>query len=455
MASKQTLAKNDEPPKIESLFFDSRDGGYWYEIKNRFFKLGTKDVRMHLRTRGLRDDIFHKGLRELDFPLWDAQMNRVVDYAGALAGHRVGVSRNSSGSVILVTQEVSDLWQDFKGKPKAPKWFFQFVQELLPGDQWLYFCHWLKIALASLRNCDFRPGQVVVLAGPSECGKSLMQSIITEVLGGRQANPFPFMMGEKFNYELAGAEHWRIEDPASTTDIRARRYFGAKLKEATVNSEISINQKGKDALLLTIGRRVTISVNDEPENLSVIPPLDDSIKDKIFLFRCDRVEKSLAKFLDDRGELDRKKLWDTIAGEIKAVRGWLFNGLADLPLDLRNRRFGVKSWHHPELLAELANLSPESRLFSLLDAVLFENYNAKDIGFYEGKAIDIEKALRASQFAFEADKLLKYHGACGTYLSRLEKQQGERISRRLKDGYAVWRIQKPSITNNNEEENGN
>ena len=438
--------KSDPKPPAVDIYFDARDSGYWYQIKSRFLKLGAKDIRMHLRTLGLRDDNYFTGLREIDWPLYDAQMHRVVDYAGALAGHRVGVKKNSSGTVILVTQETADLWEDYKGKPKAPKWFKAFVQELLPDDQWLYFCHWLKIALVSLRRGDFSPGQVVVLAGASECGKSLLQSIITEILGGRQCNPFAFMMGEKFNYELAGAEHWRIEDPASTTDIRARRFFGAKLKEATVNSEISINQKGKDALLLTIGRRVTISVNDEPENLSVIPPLDDSIKDKIFLFKCCAVVDGLAKFKDDKGELDRKALWQCVCDEVKVMRHWLVNGLGELPKELRNVRFGVKAWHHPELLAELANLAPESRLLSLLDEVLFKELKPEDLQSYEGKAIDIEKQLRASDFSFEADKLLKYHGACGAYLARLEKQHPERISRRIKDGYAVWTIKKPLET---------
>src|SRR5690242_13074063 len=102
--------KNDAPPDIE-IFYDARDGGYWYRINGRYLKLGTKDIRMHLRTLGLRDDIYHKGLRELDYPLWDAQMRRIVDYAGPLAGHRVGLKHNSSGNIILVTQEVADIWE--------------------------------------------------------------------------------------------------------------------------------------------------------------------------------------------------------------------------------------------------------------------------------------------------------------------------------------------------------
>jgi len=443
------------PPKIP-VYFDARDSSYWFEIAKRFVKLGTRDLRLHLRAAGLRDDIYiqtGKGsLREIDFPMYDAQLNRIVDYAGALAGHRIGNHKNSSGNVFLVTQEAAGIWEDLPKRSAKPDFFFQFIEELLPGDQWLMFCHWLRVALVSFRAGDFKPGQVYVFAGPSECGKSLLQSIITEIFGGRQANPFAYMMGEKFNYELAGAEHWRIEDPASTTDIRARRFFGAKLKEATVNSEIAINQKGKDALLLAIARRVTISVNDEPENLSIMPPQDDSIRDKIILNKCARVEKSFDPFKDADGNLNRLALWKKVQSEIPLIRAWLVNRLPKLPPEMQNLRFGIKGWCHPDLDRELSSLSPETRLLSLLDSVLWVDQGDKDVTFFEGKAMDLEKQLNASEFGFEAQKLLRYNGACGTYLSRLEKQHPDRISKRLKDGHSLWKIKSPSKTIEQEKE---
>jgi hypothetical protein len=455
MAKKTDGNGKDKPPFVE-IYFDSRDGSYWFKVNGRYLKLGTRDLRMHLRaSHGLRDDIYTQtgngSLRETDFPLFDAQNNRVVDYAGALAGHRMGVHKNTSGNVFLVTQEPSGLWDNLPKKPKAPKFFKSFVEELLAGDQWLHFCHWLRFALASFRACDFKPGQVCVFAGPSQCGKSLLQFIITEVLGGRQANPFAYMMGEKFNYELGGAEHWCMEDPASTTDIRARRFFGAKLKELTVNSTIAINQKGKDALLLLIARRGTISVNDEPENLLVIPPLDDSIIDKINLYKCTPVVEALKPFLDDDGHLDRNALKKAIQDEIPQIRAWLLNGIGKLPADLRDVRFGIKSFQHAELVGQLQSLSPEARLLSLMDEVLFKAEDGEVVADFDGKAIEIEKALRDSKFVFEADKILRYNGACGAYLSRLAKQHPDRISTRLLHGSNVWTIKKP--TTKKEEQN--
>lgn len=441
MAKSNPQKAADQPPDVE-VFFDGRDSGYFYRIKNRFVKLAKRDLQLHLRTLGLRDDIFWQSLREIDYPLWKAQTDRLIDYAGPLAGHRVGVHKNSSGRTFLVTEEAGGVWNDLPKKSKRPKFVGDFLEELLPNDQWLSFCHWLRIALESLRAGDFRPGQVVCLAGPSDCGKSLLQSIVTEILGGRSANPFRYMMAEsQFNADLAWGEHWAIEDPGSTTDIRTRRQFGAKLKECTVNRDFSIHQKGKDALLLPVFRRVTISVNDEPENLAVIPPLDQSIVDKIFMFKCSRVVKAFEPFLSTAGTVDRKAVWAEVQGETHGIRAWLLAGLPKLPVALQSTRFGVKSWQHGELLDELCNLSPESRLLTLLDEALFNDPDM--VGAWSGKAIELEQELRKSEFSFEADKILKYHGACGTYLARLASQFPDRISKRVKDGYTVWSIKKP------------
>ena len=452
-SDKPKVPKPQEPPNVE-VFFDRRDESYWYRVQGIYLKLKTSNIRMHFRALGLREDKYVQtgqgSMREIDYPLWHAQMNRRIDYAGPLAGHRVGLIKNSSGNVFLVTDEPANLWTKDKPakRPPQPKWFLQFLGELLGGDQQEYFLHWLRISLASLLRGDFRPGQVCVFAGPSECGKSLLQAIVTEIFGGRSANPFRYMMGEsQFNYDLAWSEHWQIEDPASTTDLRTRRTFGAKLKECTVNRDFSVHQKGKDALLLPMFRRVTISVNDEPENLAVIPPLDASIEDKLNLFKCERASESLAAFKDDKGELDRKKFWEHVLAQVPIIRAWL-PCMKDIPRELRNTRFGIKSWHHPELVAELVGLSPESRLLQLLDAVLFpEDKDAKVPMIYskpeELKALDLEKRLRNSDLGFEVDKLLKYHGACGAYLARLAKQLPDRISKRVSHGYTIWSIKPP------------
>lgn len=459
--------KTDKPktPKAPShveLYFDERDGSYWYRLNGRYISMKKSDLQMHLRTLGLSEiNWITQGeghLKEIDWPFWNALANHGVAYAGSLAGHRVGVYRDGASRAYLVTDEASGVWDDMPKKVSEPKFFSAFIQELLPDDQWLFVGHWLALSLRSLRRGDFAPGQVLVLAGPAQCGKSLLQNIITEILGGRSANPYRYMMGlSQFNKDLACAEHWQMEDPGGSTDIRTRREFGAMLKEVTVNRDFSIHQKGKDALLLPLFRRASMSVNNETECLATVPPMEPSIRDKVHLCKCEPVHEAFAEFrvvngtralpnmpeTKSDGELDRKALWEGVKKEIPQIRAWLLNRFSTVPTALRDDRFGILAYHNPELLSELTNLAPETRLLQLIDEVCFEKDNPAPV---TGKSIDIEKALRGSSFNFECDRLLRYSGAMGSYLGKLAKSCPERVTKHVKDGYTSWAIKTPTKT---------
>lgn len=89
-----------------------------------------------------------------------------------------------------------------------------------------------------------------------------------------------------FNADLFGAEHLMIEDEHASTDIKARRNLGSHIKALTVNETQQCHQKNCTPIILTPLWRLTISVNDEPENLMVLPPIDDSLEDKLMILRA-------------------------------------------------------------------------------------------------------------------------------------------------------------------------
>lgn len=436
-------------PPVE-IYFDARDGSYLYKLNGRYISMKKGEIRdFYLKPMGYRDDMWRNGMCEINVPFVQAQNERMIDYSGALAGHKVGLFKDSARGY-LVTEQAAGVWDDYPKKMERPDWLLRFFAMILPDDQWVHFLHWLRCAFVSLRAGDFRPGQAVVFAGDGGTGKSLLQLIITEVVGGRAADPFRYMMGEtQFNKDLCGAEHWMIQDPPSTTDMRTRRFFGAKMKECTVNRDFSIHQKGKDALSLPLSRRLSISVNGEPENLAVIPPFDPSIADKVFLFRCECKEVMAEWWKGENGE-DRKKVWERILSEIPLLRSYLLHKLLKLPEEFEDSRFGVAAWHHPELLTELANLSAENRLMQVIDQVLFPG-KEKDEFPQTLKAMDLEQQIRKSEYGFAVEKLLSYSGACGSLLAKLAKSHPERVQKVVREGQPLWRIHPPK----NVEENQN
>ena len=67
-------------------------------------------------------------------------------------------------------------------------------------DQRLYIYGWLKIGRECLLKSNPIPGHALVLAGPRNAGKNLIQDLATKIMGGRDAKPYRYMIGKsEFN----------------------------------------------------------------------------------------------------------------------------------------------------------------------------------------------------------------------------------------------------------------
>jgi len=430
---------NTQKVKPLEIYFDNRAGTYWMRSGARFLSLDGRNIKLHLMRSGMRVDTEDEhGLRDGDRVLTNAQLERAIDYAGPLAGHDAGLLPLSDGSKALVTSQVAPV----EAKAGKCPTLIRFLNQLLVDDEQTgFFMFWLKMGLESVRKRDFRPGQLLVLAGPSGCGKSFLQALITEVFGGRSAKPYRYMIGDTaFNSDLAAAEHLVIEDENSSADIRSRRAFGAAIKQFTVNRDMSVHAKGRQAITLPTFHRLTLSVNQEPENLMILPPMDSSLLDNVMLFKCQPAELSE----------DREKNWQVFTGELPAFVAHVRS--LRIPAGLRCPRFGVVAFHHPEILEVITQISPEQRLLNLIDEILFTRRQSEDWKAFtertkepwEGSAEELEKVLRApdSGFGFAVDKLLYFSSACGVYLSRLANKSPGRFVMSKNKGRTVWTIGK-------------
>lgn len=411
-------------------YFDQQTGQYWLALHSeKFMRLSTSEIRLHLRRSGLSDEKSIGELNEVENAIALSHIERAVDYSGPLAGHNAGTFETSDGRKILVTNSPR-LLSPKRGKFPTLKKFFA---ELLGGEADYLFA-WTAVAFTSLARGDMRPGQMLALAGEAGCGKSLCQQIITEILGGRVGKPYRYMVGDtSFNGDLARCEHWCIEDEHGSTDIRTRRKFGTSIKDVCANLNLSVHDKGRQAITLPTWRRLTLSVNRENENLQIIPPLDASLADKITLLLCGFANV----------DSDRTRFWNAIKTELPAFLWWLMNEF-EIPKSERCPRFGVKSFHNEELLAVLTDMSPEHRLLSLIDEVHFAHIkDKKECAPIAGSTEQIERTLRQSAFCFAVEKLLYFSSACGVYLQRLEKQCADRVTATRKNGKAYWQIKAP------------
>jgi hypothetical protein len=366
----------------------------------------------------------------------DLAFKRNVGYAGPLAGYSQGLIEQN-GTRILVTNSPKLL------KPEKGNWdgWRSIIDNLFKStrdvDQRYFHDGWVHCALRALYSGEKQPGQCLVVAGKVDKGKSFWQNMLTHLLGGRAAKPYQYMAGDTtFNRQLFGAEHLMIEDVISSTDLRARRNFGARIKELTVNEQQECSGKHIESINVQPFWRVTITVNDEPEDLLVLPPLIDSLAEKFMLLKAHD-----ARIPQD---VDRKQYRDDIVGQLPAYVHWLMNEYRppEQGHEHFSKRFGISHYHHPELLAAINDMSPEIQLINMIDTHIF---NHKDITEWEGTADQLRKRLMEDD-RDAAKSLLGWVNATGTYLGRLAKLYPERFYSTRSDIARSWRITSTSVS---------
>jgi hypothetical protein len=108
---------------------------------------------------------------------------RAVDWAGEVAGYKAGVHTFETKK-FLVTRGPHII----KARRCPCPMIREILQGMLDPEPRSIFLAWLKLGRDALREGVPRPGQVLILCGPQNCGKSVTQKlIITPLLGGRSA----------------------------------------------------------------------------------------------------------------------------------------------------------------------------------------------------------------------------------------------------------------------------
>jgi energy-coupling factor transporter ATP-binding protein EcfA2 len=415
-------------------YYDCGRNGYWTTNARGEWTPYTEASLRRLMKYTLFHEVQDKDLQYalLDKKLIDLQQHHDVAYAGPIAGYVPGL-HDICGQRILVTTGPKLLTPKDGKFPKLGR----LLDQLLGDNQRVFFA-WMKCALRALyAGPPFRPGQMMAIAGPAGCGKSLLQNLITEMLGGRSAKPYRYMIGDTaFNSDLFQNEHLMIEDEAASHELRVRRHFGSQLKTMIANEVQSLHRKGRDALSMSVYWRITVTLNDEPENLMVLPPVDESLKDKIILLRA-----MPATFPYGKDDIPGRRLYRmALSDELPAFLAFLKS--FRIPERMLHQRYGCDAFQDDVLFKDLEELAPEAKLMNLID-------NLRPWGIdnqpFVGSAADLENLLLDKDKNGRVKSLLYFSTACGTYLARLRHRFPERVKEsRSVQRSRMWQIKPPN-----------
>lgn len=426
MKTKQSLRKSLPGPMTA---YEGAANRYWMFMPNgQWVTLTERALTRHLVELKYSPRRPSGGLSSVERELNRIQRENSVAYAGPIAGMAVGVHQ-VYGQALLVTTSVAPIAAK---AGEFPLLGGLFARMFCHGgiDQRPIFFGWLKSAIVSIRARIFRPGQALVLAGPPGNNKSTVQNLITTILGGRTAKASRYLQARtEFSRDLVAAEHWVVEDDAEGLHPTSRAAFAARIKEAVANESFSLHAKGCDALCVRPLRRVTISLNSTAEALQALPPLVDGFRDKLILL--------LVSPGDLRNHERECGGWEPLLQKIREELPAFIHFVENFQIaeEHQNWRYGVTSFHHPDLLATIGDLAPENRLLGLLDKFLVPSTDTD----WRGSSEAVEATLR-DKCPELASTLFTWPGACGTLLGRLANSRPDRVRAARTADRREWRI---------------
>lgn len=419
-----------ELPK-PAFYYEAAKNKYWIlNADQHWMQMIKDDVCLLLEKAGYNTKPPKgKSYSQADDYLSQVRTVKSISFAAPIAGQQAGIRETPDARYLvtrspnLITPSKGD-WSDIK-----------ILGERLFGvEQWEYVLGWSKTAVTGLYANKCTRGQILVLAGAAGCGKSFWQKqIITPMLGGRLAKPLQFMQGQtSFNEDIIKAEHLMLEDENAHTDMKSRQAFGAAIKNFTVNVSQRMHGKGKEAGMVDSSHWVSMSLNDEPESLMVLPPIDAAIEDKIMLLLC---EPAITMEWPEGGG---PALEARTKEQMPAFIQYLLEDHV-IRTELRELRMGIKAYHNPKILRDICSTSPEAELELVVDRVYREVGGKK--GTVQITSTDLHSTLVGHpDLGRQAAKMFYSSILCGKYLSRLSKQKPKKFYRSSDRRGSPWVI---------------
>jgi len=421
--------------------------GIWWENRKdgAYHMTGSDGTWLELNPGNIRAALLDAGIegkRPKDSPLSDldrvllfARDRRAVDMTkDALAGYFAGRHLICGRRVLVRTSPTIIKPERGEGWP-----IWNALLDGILGPQKWHFLAWVKLGYEALVTGSRDRGQVCILCGPAGGGKSRLQNfLLTPVFGGRAANPVNWMFGvDRFNSDLAGAEHLAVEELPAIMRGDTRALVKERLKMLTVGDTFRVEGKFSEATNLDPFWRTSITVNDQVETIRMLPALTPDLADKVLLFQAMKVPMPMPTVTSAEKLAFREKL----AAELPAL-------LYDLieTDDLRNQhphlfggRFGLREYADPELAARLREDAPEMELWDMIDRCIGPGEE------WTGSAHELEALLQSqsSPVTESATRFFRKMGAA-KLLGRLAGEMPGVVFRGRDSDKRWWCIKRPA-----------
>lgn len=293
------------------------------------------------------------------------QNARYVHECINIAGFTKGRHRSPDGTVYLVQNEANfpvPIKGDF---PDLRNFLVGLLGEkqleFLLGSVAIFVRHLWKLRSGKKSFWIRQPMPTIVIAGPPACGKTLLMELLKLLLGGRDADPYPGLCSStNFNGDLIQAELHIVDDAPARKDAISRSRIASAIKNVYFSNSARIEKKYANPVMLPIHSILFFAINDTPRALMCMPVLDPSINDKITLLKASAPPDGFPE------QGDKKvNFINSLKLQIPMLLHYLLNEHQIRP-ELADSRTGVKTYHNPEILEAMDDLSPEVEVLEML-----------------------------------------------------------------------------------------
>lgn len=262
-------------------------------------------------------------------------------------------------------------------------------------EQFPYFMSWFHLFYRSGYELTPTSGQNIFIAGGVGVGKTLLNTIIGDVMGG-SAQAQDYLLGkDPFGAELFSAPHWMVDDAVFTASMRTQRVFAETIKKMAANQKHKFHEKFKMPCEVEWQGRIVVTCNADPESIRAIPDLSGSVLDKVMLFRA--VEEPTINFPPQH---ELKEI-------LKQERPYFARALLDWEIPKHCKaanRFGVVSFHEDSLKNTAERSSNSSIFLEILEgwkvSYFIREPKAKywegtSVGLFNDMAVDQPQSMRS------------------------------------------------------------
>lgn len=434
---------------VRDVFFDGKN--YWYQDDSGRYVPNNKEVfQLFLRSHNLDPDRPKAGgLSQLEAAMNHVHQARRVDMVVPLVYIKRRFIQEHNRRVLNISHlapiEPADGEQEWGPQGSFP-WLSEYFDTLLDDEQRTYFLAWWRWYYMGAIKGTPNKGHAVFISGPVSNGKTFLSTI---VVGSAMGGHYPatrFLLGEtQFNKGPSEASLWTVDDASPAQQETTMHKFSEKVKQLVVNGSFEVRAMYRDGVDITwSGRRLIITLNDDPVSLRMLPPLDNSIDDKVMFFKTKQPTVRFSQYPEENEKLVRR--------ELPYMLRWLVDWQPPSEVMDGRSRLAVRKFVHPELREGSLSASGVHDFLQVLDVWFVRRRQEEDPASsdeWAGTSADLLSALSSDNGVKELVKTESVR-TIGRKLGQLVSVHTSRVAKASEctsiGGSVRWKITAPWVT---------